>query len=148
MPIAIDQWVYYIIRIALVWQSRMTASLGAFLLQQDPTRSRPRPSDPSLLVTLNLQVTEMQDLIKATPVPTSVAHRLVRKVVYEWVFHSEEKLTGEYLTRSSLSSSTSSGNRVSANANGNGNPPLIRRVSYTDSSPPLLRRQSSSRLSL
>lgn len=38
------------------------------------------------------QVTEMQVLIEAAPVPSFVADRLVRKIVHEWVFHSDEKL--------------------------------------------------------
>lgn len=38
------------------------------------------------------QVTEMQALIEAAPVPTFVAERVVRRIVHHWVFHSEEKV--------------------------------------------------------
>lgn len=38
------------------------------------------------------QVDQMRALIKAAPVPSRVADRLVRKIVYNWIFHSDEKL--------------------------------------------------------
>lgn len=38
------------------------------------------------------QVGEMRALIKATPVPSHVADRLVRKIVHGWVFLSDERL--------------------------------------------------------
>ncbi|CAM9350133.1 unnamed protein product [Ectocarpus sp. 8 AP-2014] len=88
-----------------------------------------------------ITVTEMQALIEATPVPARVADRLVRKIVHDWVFRSDERITGGVLP-----SPSSSGEHGSGTGGGNGgvsatNP---RRTSSTDSSRPMLRRWSSS----
>ncbi|CAN0206803.1 unnamed protein product, partial [Ectocarpus sp. 12 AP-2014] len=88
-----------------------------------------------------ITVTEMQALIEATPVPARVADRLVRKIVHDWVFRSDERITGGV-----FQSPSSSGEYGNGTGGGNGgvratNP---RRTSSSDSSRPMLRRPSSS----
>lgn len=83
----------------------------------------------------------MQALIQATPVPAAVADRLVRKIVYAWVFRSDEKLPSVF-RRSSLSSTRHSTHGSVGNININMNV-ASGNVSTTDSSLPMLRRQSS-----
>lgn len=45
-----------------------------------------------------ITVTQMQALIKATPAPSCVADRVVRRIVHKWVFHSDEKIASNGFT--------------------------------------------------
>ncbi|CAM9200045.1 unnamed protein product [Ascophyllum nodosum] len=68
-----------------------------------------------------ITVREMQALIEATPVPAVVASRLVRKIVHEWIFCSDEKLSGD-------SSATLSGSFSSRRRSGSAQSlPMLRR---------------------
>ncbi|CAB1099208.1 unnamed protein product [Ectocarpus sp. CCAP 1310/34] len=79
-------------------------------------------------------------LIEAFPVPARVAGRLVRKIVHEWVFRSDERITGGV-----SQSPSSSGEYGSGTGGGNGGVTVLstRRTYCTDSSRPMLRRWSS-----
>lgn len=79
------------------------------------------------------QVAEMQALIEAAPVPASVADRLVRKVVHDWVFHSGETRTGDVSRSAGDSGNTNTAN-VHSSSGG----------SSSDLSRPMLRRPSVS----
>ncbi|CAN0114229.1 unnamed protein product, partial [Ectocarpus sp. 13 AM-2016] len=77
------------------------------------------------------KVTEMQELIEVTPVPARVADRLVRKIVHDWVFRSDERITGGV-----FQSPSSSGEYGNGTGGGNGGVRAtnLRRTSSTDSS--------------
>ncbi|CAM9848987.1 unnamed protein product [Ectocarpus sp. 6 AP-2014] len=108
-----------------------------------------RPAERSTLVGRQLSsncpryitVTEMQALIEATPVPARVADRLVRKIVHDWVFQSDERITGGI-----FQSPSSSGQDGNGTGGGNGGVTVAStgRTSSSDSSRPMLRRWSSS----
>ncbi|CAN0001978.1 unnamed protein product [Ectocarpus fasciculatus] len=104
-----------------------------------------RPPESSTIVGRQLSfncpryitVTEMQALIEATPVPAHVADRLVRKIVHDWVFRSNEKITGGAFQSGEYGNGTGGGiGGVTVTSTS--------RVSSTDSSRPMLRRRSSS----
>lgn len=92
-------------------------------------------SDPvaHFLLPPNKQVSEMQALVEAAPVPASVADRLVRKVVHDWVFHSGETRTGD-VSRLAGESGTTNPANVHSSSGGYS----------SDLSLPMLRRPSVS----
>lgn len=70
------------------------------------------------------QVTDMQVLIKAAPVPAFVADRLVRKIVNKWIFQSTETTSKD---TSSPSCSRDRGHGGSSGDKSTSSMPMLRR---------------------